>query len=315
MEGKKLESLRKQLDVLLTNGFIQKSDKDFGSSVFMVPNCNGSDYRMVIDARMTNTAIKGKVHPIITNIDEIVQTLSSEAYWLTQVDLAKCFFSMSVSKRVLDSGINNFICPLGVFQCNRAQTGNLSIPAHLYSYLHEYLENDLEGNYSPLVSPILTFYDDLNMFSHRHVPFEHHLSALRELLQRVARSGFKINLDKSRFCENLSETDFDVLGFKISYKSIEPNPKKLQALRELECPKNLKKLQSFLGSVQFFRKQLPLKLSGCLSLLSSGGSTHTSLCSLDVDSLTHILPVEEASSSRNNSTESRGIHLYFHIQK
>ena len=115
------------------------------------------------------------------------------------------------------------------------------IPAHLYSYLHEYLDNDLEGNYSPLVSPILTFYDDLNMFSRSHVPFEHHLSDLRELLQRITRSGFKINLDKSRFCENLTETDFDVLGFKISYKSIEPNPKKLQALRELECPKNFKK--------------------------------------------------------------------------
>ena len=45
----------------------------------------------------------------------------------------------------------------------------------------------------------------------------------------------------------------------------------------------------------------------------SRGSTHTSLCSLDVDSGTHSLSVEETSSSRSNSTESRGIHLYFHI--
>ena len=53
LDGKKLESLTKQVNTLLFNGFISKSDQDFGSPTFMVYNRQKDDYRLVVDCRVS----------------------------------------------------------------------------------------------------------------------------------------------------------------------------------------------------------------------------------------------------------------------
>ena len=66
----------------------------------------------------------------------------------------------------------------------------------------------------------------------------------------------------------MSKNSFDILGYKVSYKKLTANPEKVKALRNAECPKTLRNLQQFLGSLQYFRRTLPLRVGGCVSILN-----------------------------------------------
>ena len=150
----------------------------------------------------------------------------------------------------------------------RALTGNLAVPAYLYNYILPYLENDSNGDYSTLNSNLELYYDDLNLHSPIEMSFEEHLADLDELLKRISRAGFRINIDKSRFAECLEHNTFKILGYEVGYKTIKPNEDKLKALRELPIPQTLKGLQAFLGSVQYIRQTLPLSVSGSVAILN-----------------------------------------------
>lgn len=85
---------------------------------------------------------------------------------------------------------------------------------------------------------------------------------LNLLFKKLVEFNVKINLEK---CIFLSPT-INYLGHILSVKGVEPSPKRIQEIMEAQPPKNLKKLQSFLGIMSYIRKFIP-KLSMILKPL------------------------------------------------
>ena len=74
---------------------------------------------------------------------------------------------------------------------------------------------------------------------------ERHMDDLQETFDTLRRHQMKLNPNKCTF--GISSGKF--LGFMVSQKEIEANPDKIQAILDMEPPKNIKEVQSLTGRV------------------------------------------------------------------
>ena len=68
-----------------------------------------------------------------------------------------------------------------------------------------------------------------------------HLDDLQETFDTLRRYNMKLNPSKCAFGVSLGK----FLGFMVSQKGIKVNPNKIQAILNMEPPKNVKEVQSF----------------------------------------------------------------------
>jgi len=92
-----------------------------------------------------------------------------------------------------------------------------------------------------------TYMDDILITSSGS--YEDHLKKLDEVLTRLERAGFRANVRKCYF----AETEIEYLGYYLTRKGIQPQPKKVEAILRLQPPKTKRQLRHFLGMVNFYR--------------------------------------------------------------
>jgi hypothetical protein len=83
--------------------------------------------------------------------------------------------------------------------------------------------------------------------------WDDHLTKLEEVLKRIHKAGLKINASKSFF----GRSELEYLGYVITRNSIQPMPKKVQAIKDINMPKNIKELRHFIGMVNYYRDMWP----------------------------------------------------------
>ena len=91
-----------------------------------------------------------------------------------------------------------------------------------------------------------TYVDDLIIFSDT---WEEHVQHLIAVLTDVEKNGMKISRTKSTF----GSKEVDFLGFMVNEHGMRPNPTKVSQILSIKAPTNKKDLQSFLGSINFYR--------------------------------------------------------------
>ena len=86
--------------------------------------------------------------------------------------------------------------------------------------------------------------DDIGMFS---TDFEEHIETVQEVLQILEQHNFSIKAAKCHWCESKAPW----LGHIITSSGILPNPDKIKPILQLQFPKTITELQSFIGMVNF----------------------------------------------------------------
>ena len=89
---------------------------------------------------------------------------------------------------------------------------------------------------------------------------EKHLKDLQETFETLKRYKMKLNPSKCAFGVSLRK----FLGFMISQRGIEANPDKIQAILNMEPPKNIKEVQSLTGRVATLNKFVSRAIDKCL---------------------------------------------------
>ena len=82
---------------------------------------------------------------------------------------------------------------------------------------------------------------------------EEHIAHLETFLKIMSDNELHIGVEKCSFLK----TKINVLGHNISQTGIRPCPKKTEAISMFQVPSNLQELQSFLGSMNFYRNNIP----------------------------------------------------------
>lgn len=79
---------------------------------------------------------------------------------------------------------------------------------------------------------------------------EDHLKTLREIFGRLRHFDLKLRVDKTV----LFAKEIKYLGHVINEKGVRPDKTNVEAVKNFPTPKNLKRLQRFLGMASYFRK-------------------------------------------------------------
>jgi hypothetical protein len=91
-----------------------------------------------------------------------------------------------------------------------------------------------------------TYLDDILIVSNG--TFEEHLKQVKEVLTRLEKANFRANIHKCYW----GEQSIEYLGYQISRKGIQPQPKKVEAIQKLKAPTNVRQLRHFLGMVNYY---------------------------------------------------------------
>ncbi|XP_033728239.1 uncharacterized protein K02A2.6-like [Pecten maximus] len=82
---------------------------------------------------------------------------------------------------------------------------------------------------------------------------EEHDQRLRKVMDRIQESGLKLNKEKCEF----SKSRIEYFGHVISDKGISPNPKRIEAICDLEPPKDITELRRIIGMINYLGRFLP----------------------------------------------------------
>jgi len=170
-------------------------------------------------------------------IDDILQKFSGKKY-LTTLDLTQGFLQVEVeeaSRKYLAFTFNG-----NNYQFKRLPFGTcVSTPLFIKAM------NQVLG---PEVADFVTGYvDDILITSST---CEEHLKQIEIVLKKFEENGVTVKIKKSEFFRK--EVKF--LGYIITDQGIKVDEEKIEKILQFKTPRNLKKLQSFLGLCNYYRK-------------------------------------------------------------
>ncbi|XP_045831120.1 uncharacterized protein LOC123922450 [Trifolium pratense] len=248
------EVVKKEVLKLLEAGMIYPiSDSAWVSPVHVVPKKGGmtvvrnekneliptrtvTGWRMCIDYRRLNSATR-KDHFPLPFMDQMLERLAGQAYY--------CFLDgySGYNQIVVDPEDQEktaFTCPFGVFAYRKMPFGLCNAPATFQRCMLSIFADMMEDT-------IEVFMDDFSVFGKS---FDKCLANLNAVLKRCISTNLVLNWEKCHFMVK----EGIVLGHKISSKGIQVDQAKIEVIKELPPPVNVKGVRSFLGHAGFYRR-------------------------------------------------------------
>lgn len=226
------EPVRARLREMEEKGVIERAPdtKSFVNPMNVVAK-GKNDFRIVIDMREANKAIKRKYHPLPT-IENLFAKLAGAKYFTT-IDLKSAYHHILLDVDSRD--VTTFMTPDGAMRFTRLTFGMNAAP----EIFQETMDKVLSGLEGVLIylDDVLIFAKDLHQLRTRTYDVKAALKA----------NNLALNLEKCQF----EKTSVEFLGFTISGEGRQPSKEKLEVIESFTEPTDIKELRSFLGCVTF----------------------------------------------------------------
>ena len=246
---------------------IPKHQNYFGSPVFLLPRTSVfRPARPLVDLRKVNKVIQEPANSAVPDFFNLLKSMLPNIKYISCLDLKQAFYSLSVTERMMDSGLNNVLCGSGAYTLTRALTGMSAIPGYLLSIFQEYLHKNEKGLWD-FYSFLLSFFDDLNIISFKGETIEDHTEKVLKVLKRLNHLNLRIGDLKCIYGIDLEVETVKIFGYDVGKNSISIPQKRIQGLLNLEEPNSQKALQSFLGILGFYRNLLSLDIHQSMNIL------------------------------------------------
>ena len=241
-EEDKAEATRQILEMERAK-IIQPSDTtEFNSPVFLVGKKDGTR-RLVVDLRAINTLIVPKLVQL-PKIDELLDSIiEKKPSLLTVIDLRAAYWHIELEEN--SRKYTTFCAPDGRRFCYRRVPFGLSTAPSALILLLGNLFADKNKYHS-----LWIYMDDLLLGSS---DWKTHLSQLQLTLETLQQNNLSCNPKKTE----LAYAQVEYLGFKISADGLQLSEKRVEAIRKISAPKNLKGLQRVLGLFNYWRRSIP----------------------------------------------------------
>ena len=239
---------------LLEAGIIYPiSDSNWVSPVHVVPKKGGvtvitntkgesvaqrtqTGWRMCIDYRKLNKATR-KDHFPLPFIDQMLERLAKHSHFC-YLDGYSGFFQIPIHPD--DQEKTTFTCPYGTFAYRRIPFGLCNAPATFQRCMMAIFADFLDGIME-------VFMDDFSVCGES---FDGCLSNLELVLKRCVNVNLVLNWEKCHFMVRQGI----VLGHIVSNRGIEVDKAKIEIIKNLQPPKTVREIRSFLGHAGFYRR-------------------------------------------------------------
>ena len=228
------EPLKMELEKLVNEGILRKLKIDEKSewlnSFVCVRKPNGS-ICLCLDTTHLNIYIVRPYHNSKTLDDILPKLVSAKRFSI--VDSTKSFFNLSLTKRA--SLLTTFGTMYGHYCYLRVPMG-ASLSSDVYQFKVDEIFQDI-----PQCEGIA---DDIVIFGYNDTD---HNQVLYAVLDRAREVGMKFNPDKCNFRQD----SISFYGVTLNKDGVKPDPRKIQAIKQLPRPKTEALLQLFLGMVNY----------------------------------------------------------------
>ena len=249
---KHYEWVQREIESLECAGVITKSMSPWASLIVVVPKKSAPrellKRRLCIDFSKVNQLqqevktegkTKGQIssHPLL-KINEMYAKLKGAKVFST-IDLRSGYHHIALGK---DSRTKTaFVTPFGKCEFIMVPFGLAQAPAYFQLLMNKVLEG---------LSYAMTYLDDIIIFSKNELE---HLEHLEEVFHQLRKAGQKMKCSKCDFFKS----EIHYLGHLISADGISPLPDKLDTIKNMPVPKDVKEIKQFLGLTGYYRKFVP----------------------------------------------------------
>jgi hypothetical protein len=245
MSKEELEHLKSLLDLELKRGFIRPSKSSSSAPVFFVRDpssgTRSGQLRLVVDFRDLNSNIEQDEYPI--PLTRTVMNDLAGANWVTSMDVRSGFSNLRVAPG--SEKHTAFKTFYGLFEYTVMPMGLSTAPAIFQRFINSVL-NPYLGLFCH------AYLDDVVIYTKGSL--EEHKTQVLKVLQALQENGLRLKPQKCKWFRK--ECDF--LGFTVTCgKGVRMSDDKIQGIRDIERPRHLADLRSFLGVVGFYDKFIP----------------------------------------------------------
>ncbi|KAG2194345.1 hypothetical protein INT47_011512 [Mucor saturninus] len=215
------EYLKEEFDSMLKLGLIRPSKSVWVSGIFFIRRATGG-LRLIYDLRGINKNIVIEDFPM-PNVFDVVTSFHGKKYF-TVLDLANGFRQVALHED--PKQYTGFICKYGMFEHNRIPFGLSLSPGFFNRSLMNILGPYIGKYFYLLVDDVIIGTDTVEL----------HAFTLNLLLELLAKANLKLKWAKAE----IFKTEITYLGHRISAEG------------------NVSELKSFLGTMNFYPKFIPL---------------------------------------------------------
>ena len=230
----KQKALFEYIEHNLPKGFIHWSTSSAASPILFIKQ-KTRDLCLCVDYWGLNAITQKNQYPLpLTNdLIDCVQGCNK----LTVINLKNAFNLVHVKEG--NKWKTAFRTHLGLFEYTVMPFGLTNAPATFQSLIQDTLCDILDIY-------CVVYLDDILVFS---CPGQDHTYMVKQVFEWLCKAQLFANAKKCEF----DKTSVEYLGFIISSKCIQMNPKKFNTILEWPIPKTIKQIQSFLGFTNFYR--------------------------------------------------------------
>ena len=235
-----------QIDKWFEQGVIEPSISPWSAPV-VIAYRNGKP-RFCVDYRKLNAATIPDEFPIPRQ-SEILSSLSG-AQVLSSLDTLSGFTQLELDPDDVEK--TAFRTHRGLFQFRRMPFGLRNGPS--------IFQRVMQGILAPYLWIFcLVYIDDIVVYSKS---YEDHIGHLDKVLEAIEKAGITLSPSKC----HLFYGSILLLGHKVSRLGLSTHEEKVRAITELDRPRKLSQLQTFLGMVVYFSAFIPFYASICTPL-------------------------------------------------
>ncbi|GLB40088.1 putative DNA RNA polymerase [Lyophyllum shimeji] len=231
----------------LQKGYIRRSTSSTASPILFI-RCKTRDLCLCIDYHGLNAITKKNRYPLPLTTDLLDRVQGCTTF--TVLDLKNTFNLIRIKEG--DEWKTAFRTHLGLFEYTVMPFGLTNAPATFQAFIQDVLCDVLD------ISAVV-YLDDILIFSHEN---QDHTALVFQVLEHLRAANVFLNAKKCEF--DCSQVEY--LGFIVSSKSVQMDPKKLQTISKWPIPRTVKQIQQFLGFTNFYRRFIHRYGEICLPL-------------------------------------------------
>jgi len=234
-DKKRRRIIKEEINKMLKDGIIKKSEGPWASPVVIVKKKDGSK-RFCIDYRKVNNITITDAHPL-PRIDDLLEQFR-EANWFSSIDLASGYWQIEMDEK--DREKTAFSCHLGLFEFNVMPFGLKNAPPTFQRMMNEILAEWLDEF-------VVVYIDDIMIYSKT---FEEHLEHIEKILRKLKEVNLMLKLVKCKW----GEQNIEFLGHVVGKDGLKPDPGKIEKIKNLKVPTTQKEVRSILGLCGYYRR-------------------------------------------------------------
>jgi hypothetical protein len=237
----RLTELRRQVQLLRSLGVIRPSRSRHYSQALLVPKPDGS-WRFCVDYRNLNHATDIEHWPL-PRVEALLRYLGTlKAVFFAKMDLTSGYHQMPLAEE--SAPLTAFITPDGLFEWTRVVMGLSGAGSHFQEAMSEEVIGPELLNHGAIV-----YMDDVLSYG---TTFEEYLTNLRSTFERFRARRIQLNPRKTF----LGFRKIEFVGHEIDESGVNFSVKQIDKVIRFSLPSTVRKLQSFLGLLNYFRDHI-----------------------------------------------------------